>query len=58
MSEVLFDYGLDVISGSSVTDEAGVLRQISEGANFRQLKRGGGIMLLSIARDKRLLGTE
>ena len=43
MTEVLFDYGLDVVSGSMVTDEAVVLRHISEGANFRQLKRGGGI---------------
>jgi uncharacterized protein (DUF4213/DUF364 family) len=55
MTEVLFDYGLDVISGSRVTDEAAVLRQIGEGANFRQLKRGGGITLLSMVRDKRLL---
>jgi len=50
MSEVLFDYGLDVVSGSMVTDEAVVLRHISEGANFRQLKRGGGIRLLTMAR--------
>jgi uncharacterized protein len=55
MSEVLFDYGLDVVSGSMVTDEALVLRHISEGANFRQLKRGGGITLLSMVRDKKLL---
>jgi uncharacterized protein len=50
MSEVLFDYGLDIISGSKVTDEAAVLRRISEGANFRQLKRGGGIRLLTMTR--------
>jgi uncharacterized protein len=55
MTEVLFDYGVDVISGSKVTDEGAVLRHISEGANFRQLKRGGGIMLLSMVRDERLL---
>jgi uncharacterized protein (DUF4213/DUF364 family) len=55
MSEVLFDYGVDVISGSRVTDEGAVLRHISEGANFRQLKRGGGITLLNMVRDKRLL---
>jgi len=55
MTEVFFDCGLDVISGSRVTDEAAVLKRISEGANFRQLKRGGAIMLLSMVRDKRLL---
>jgi uncharacterized protein len=55
MTEVLFDYGVDVISGSRVTDEEVVLRHISEGANFRQLKRGGGIALLSMVRDKKLL---
>ncbi len=56
MSEVLFDYGLDVVSGSMVTDEALVLRHISEGANFRQLKRGGGIRLLTMTRKGIMLG--
>jgi len=56
MSEILFDYGLDVISGSMVTDEALVLRHISEGANFRQLKRGGGIRLLTIMRKEDYVG--
>ena len=52
VSEVLFDYGLDVVSGSMVTDEALVLRHISEGASFRQLKRGGGIRLLTMMRKE------
>ncbi len=51
MSEVFFGYGVDVVSGSAVTDEALVLRHISEGANFRQLKRGGGIRLLTMVRN-------
>jgi uncharacterized protein len=58
MTEVLFDYGFDAISGSRVTDEEAVLRHISEGANFRQLMQGGGITLLSMVRDKGLLETE
>jgi uncharacterized protein (DUF4213/DUF364 family) len=38
LSSVLFDYGLDAISGSIVTDRDKVLRCISQGANFRQVR--------------------
>jgi len=55
MAEVLFDYGLDVISGSKVSDRTTVLKYISEGANFRQLKRSGGIKLLTMVRTKELM---
>ncbi len=50
MSEVVFDYGIDIISGSKVIDEEKVLKYISEGANFRQLKQTGSIMLITMAK--------
>jgi uncharacterized protein (DUF4213/DUF364 family) len=47
MSEVLFDYGIDVISGVKVFDTETVLRYISEGATFRQVQ---GVKLLSMVK--------
>lgn len=45
LSPVLFDYGVDVISGTMVSDSDSVLRCISEGANFRQIQ---GVRLLTM----------
>jgi hypothetical protein len=47
LSAVLFDYGVDVVSGTRVIDTESVLRSISEGANFRQVK---GVELLTMTR--------
>jgi hypothetical protein len=52
MAEVLFDYGIDVVSGSTVTDEERALKYISEGANFRQLKRTGSIRLITMMKNR------
>ncbi len=49
MSEVVFDYGIDIISGIKVFDELKVFKYISEGANFRQLKQTGAIKLITMA---------
>jgi uncharacterized protein (DUF4213/DUF364 family) len=49
LSPVLFDYGVDVISGTKVVDVELVLRLISQGATFRQLK-GPGVRLLTMTR--------
>jgi hypothetical protein len=38
LSSVLFDYGVDAISGTMVVDVELALRCVSEGANFRQIK--------------------
>ncbi|MGD8537788.1 MAG: DUF364 domain-containing protein [Candidatus Aminicenantes bacterium] len=38
LSPVLFDYGIDAISGSIVRDRGQVLNCISQGANFRQVR--------------------
>jgi len=52
MTPMLFDHGIDIISGSRVTDEGIVLKYISEGANFRQLKRSGGIRLITLMKNR------
>ncbi|OPL17112.1 MAG: hypothetical protein AVO38_05780 [delta proteobacterium ML8_D] len=38
LSPVLFDYGVDMIAGSRVVDPQSVIRCISEGATFRQIR--------------------
>jgi hypothetical protein len=48
MTEVLFEHGIDMISGSLVADRQLALTCIKQGANFRQLKRSGAIRLLTI----------
>ena len=47
LSPVLFDYGVDVISGTRVVNPVLVLRCLSEGATFRQMR---GIRLLTMQR--------
>jgi uncharacterized protein len=56
MTSVLFDFGIDIVSGSVVIDERGALRAIGEGANFRQLKRTGSVRLITMARTGILKG--
>jgi uncharacterized protein (DUF4213/DUF364 family) len=51
LSPVLFDHGVDVISGTLVTDPATVLRYVSQGASFRQIKRSKGVKLLTLAKE-------
>jgi uncharacterized protein (DUF4213/DUF364 family) len=41
LSPVLFDYGIDVISGAVVIDTQPVLKVVSQGGNFRQVHRAG-----------------
>ncbi|MBW1695774.1 MAG: DUF364 domain-containing protein [Deltaproteobacteria bacterium] len=38
LSPILFDYGVNAVSGTMVIDSAVALRCVSEGANFRQIK--------------------
>jgi len=45
LSPVLFDYGIDAVSGTRVVDEAAVLRCVSQGATFRQIR---GIKLITM----------
>jgi len=50
-SEFLFDCGIDILAGSVVTEKDVVLRSVSEGASFMQLKRNGGIRFVTVIRD-------
>jgi hypothetical protein len=50
LSPVLLDAGVGVLSGTRVRDPERVLRSISQGATFRQIKRGGGVLLLTMTR--------
>ena len=47
LSPVLFDYGVDAVSGTEVIDPTLALRCVSEGANFRQVK---GVRRLTMMR--------
>jgi uncharacterized protein (DUF4213/DUF364 family) len=49
LTPVLFDYGIDVISGSKVVDHHEVIRFISQGATFKELHRHG-VKLLTMMR--------
>jgi hypothetical protein len=50
LSPVLFDHGVDVISGTRVVDPELALRYVSEGATFRQMR---GVRLLTMERQKK-----
>jgi uncharacterized protein (DUF4213/DUF364 family) len=52
LSPVLFDYGVEVISGTKVVDTELVLRLISQGATFRQVK-GPGVRLLTMTSSQK-----
>ena len=47
LSPVLFDYGIDAISGTRVVDPEAVLHYVSQGATFRQIK---GVKRLTMKR--------
>jgi len=48
LSPVLFDYGVNAISGTIVCDPDTVLRCVTQGATFRQIKATEGIRLLTL----------
>ena len=47
LSPVLFDYGIDAVSGTKVVDPDLALRCVSQGANYRQIR---GILKLTMAK--------
>jgi uncharacterized protein (DUF4213/DUF364 family) len=51
LSPVLFDAGVSAISGTRVADQERVLRSVVQGATFRQIKREGGVRLLTMMRE-------
>ncbi len=48
LSPILFDYGIDAISGTIVTNPETVLQYVSQGATFRQIK---GIKLVTMFKE-------
>jgi uncharacterized protein (DUF4213/DUF364 family) len=51
LSPILFDYGIDLLCGSIVTEVSPVLLAVAQGANFRQVHHAG-VRLVSIACPK------
>jgi uncharacterized protein (DUF4213/DUF364 family) len=51
LSPVLFDHGVDILSGSVVEDVGSVLWAVSQGANFRQVHRQG-VRLVTMQKGK------
>jgi uncharacterized protein (DUF4213/DUF364 family) len=49
LSPVLFDYGINAVSGTLVTEPERVLRYVSQGATFRQIK---GKRLLTMIKER------
>ncbi len=49
LSPVLFDYGIDAVSGTRVADHEIALKCVSQGANFRQIK---GVKRLTMTKDE------
>jgi uncharacterized protein (DUF4213/DUF364 family) len=47
LSPILFEAGVDGVSGTRVTGPERVLRSVGQGATFRQIKRTGGLRLLT-----------
>jgi len=52
LSTVLFEYGIDIISGSLVTDTSLVLENVRRGVSFAEMKKSGGIRFASLVRDR------
>lgn len=49
LSPVLFNHGVNILSGARVVSEADVLRTVGQGASFQQVK---GVRLLTFRREK------
>ncbi len=41
LSPVMFDHGLDILAGADIENVPGVMRVVSQGGNFRQVRRAG-----------------
>lgn len=48
LSPILFDHGATIVSGTRVVDEEAVLRTVSQGASFQQVK---GTKLITISNE-------
>jgi uncharacterized protein (DUF4213/DUF364 family) len=51
MASALFGFGIDILSGSTVTDRETALKHIGEGANFIRLKKTGAVRFVTMVKD-------
>ncbi len=58
MAPVLFEHGIDILSGSTVTDKETALKSISEGANFIRLKKTGSVRFVTMVKDREQVMTK
>lgn len=54
VSEVLFDYGVDYISGAMVRKNNETIKYVSLGSSFRQLAKKGFIEFITISKNKKI----
>jgi len=52
LSPTLLEAGVDAVCGTLVTDPVRVVQSVSQGAHFRQIKRAGGVRLLTMEKKK------
>ena len=53
LSSVVFEAGIGGVSGTQVTDPERVLQVVGQGATFRQIKRTGGLRLLTYVKPEK-----
>ncbi len=51
MTPVLFDYGIDILSGSVVTDQALLFKYIGQGAGFKRIKQTGSVRFVTLTKN-------
>ena len=52
LTPLLFESGVDAVCGTYVVDPERVLPLVAQGATFRQIRRGGGIRLLTMMNEE------
>lgn len=55
LSEVLFDYGVNILSGVRIENEKQAELLVNRGSTFREMKAKGIVSLLTIAKEKKLV---
>ena len=52
MTEVLFDHGIDILSGSVVVNKEVLFKHISEGSSFFRIKQAGAVRFVTMVKDR------
>ncbi len=51
MSETLFDCGIDILSGSMVTDKEALLKLVGEGVSYMRIKKSGATRFVTMVKN-------